>query len=390
MKQQNSIRVAVILVACLGSIATMATSPSLQDEHVTASLGRYSQSPLDSHDYVMPEMDEVYAPVRIPQKSAGMTRSLRSGLHQAAKYLKGQKPNNLVAKKGLNLSNQALSSTIHSLLRWNGAIAPESLQYEFNLVPLSNSGNKTTKFTGYYTPIINASHHKTAEFRYPIYRSPMSGKLRLLSRVAISKGALANKGFEIAWTNDPVGYFYMQVQGSGILEYPNGHRVSLTYDGSNEKHFVKISNYMAKQGYLRGNMGREAIQNWLYRNPAKLEQVLNQNPRFIYFTKTYENFRTASGIPLVSGHSIAVDTEYTPFGSVVLAEVPIINSKGQELGTEWKLLVAKDRGIDIKGPARIDLYTGQGEAARLTANRLTGNHKAFVLVKRENTQYSQK
>jgi membrane-bound lytic murein transglycosylase A len=174
------------------------------------------------------------------------------------------------------------------------------------------------------------------------------------------------------------------------LEYQNGHRVSLTFDGSNEKSFGKISQYMAKKGYLKGNLGREAIQNWLYANPHQLNRVLNQNPRFIYFKKTSKDLRTASGLSLIDGHSIAVDTNYTPFGSVVLAEVPIINSRGQVLGTEWKLLLPKDRGADIKGPARIDVYTGQGEEARLTANRLTGNHRAYVLIKRENTQLSQR
>jgi len=336
----------------------------------------------------MPVIDEDYSPVRTSEKSASITRDLHSGLHQAIRYLKDKNPNTVVAKKGLNLPNRTLSSTLQSLLRWDGAIAPEALQYEFNLVPLATNGSPVTKFTGYYTPIIGASHHKSDEYRYPIYRSPMSGKLRLLGRQAISNGALANKGFEIAWTNDPVGYFYMQIQGSGILEYQNGHRVSLTFDGSNEKRFGKISQYMASKGYLNGNLGREAIQNWLYANPNQLHNVLNQNPRFIYFKKTHNELRTASGLPLVTGHSIAVDTAYTPFGSVVLAEVPIINTKGQTLGTEWKLLLPKDRGSDINGPARIDIYTGQGESARLTANRLTGNHKAYILVKRKHTKLS--
>ena len=389
MLRQNSVKVVFALIASVLSTTAITAIPNLQDEQIIASLDRYSSSSFSSSDYSMPDMDDIYSPVRIPEKSASITRELRNGLHQAARYIKSKNANEVVAKQGLNLSNRRLSNTLHSLLRWDGSISPEALQYEFNLVPLAKNGSPVTKFTGYYTPIIQASHHKSEEYRYPIYRSPMSGQLRLLSRQAITNGALANKGFEIAWTNDPVGYFYMQTQGSGILEYQNGHRVSLTYDGSNEKRFGKISQYMAKKGYLNGNLGREAIQHWLYKNPHQMNHVLNQNPRYIYFKKTHNDLRTASGLSLVTGHSIAVDTNYIPFGSVVLAEVPIINSKGQTLGTEWKLLLPKDRGNDINGPARIDVYTGQGEAARLTANRLTGNHRAYVLVKHENTQLSQ-
>ncbi|RVU84547.1 hypothetical protein EOL70_09805 [Leucothrix sargassi] len=389
MIRQNSVKVVFALMSSFATSAALCASPQLEDDHVISSVARYSNASFGANDYAMPEMDEPYSPVRIPQKQASMDRDLRNGLHRTMRFLKKKNPNQVVAPKGLNVPNRALTNTINSLLRWNGAIAPDALKSDFKLVPLSNRGTDASKFTGYYTPIIEASHHRTETFRYPIYRSPMSGKLRLLERKAITNGALKNKGFEIAWTNDPVGYFYMQIQGSGILEYTNGHRVSLTFDGSNEKPFVKISQYMTRKGYIGANQGREAIQNWLYANPHRLDYILNQNPRFIYFKKTNKEFLTASGLPLVKGHSIAVDTDYTPFGSVVLAEVPIINSKGQTLGTEWKLLLPKDRGIDIKGPARIDIYTGKGEQARLTANRLTGHHKAYVLVKKDAPQYSQ-
>lgn len=390
MIRKNSVKVVFALMTSLVTTAAITANPNFQDERFIASLDRYTHSPFGSNDFSMPDMDDEYSPIRIPDKTTSITRELRKGLYQAERYLKTKNPNDVVAPKGLNLPNKTLSKTIHKLLRWEGALAPQALKYEFDLTPLANNGTPISKFTGYYTPIIEASREKTGLFRYPIYKSPMSSKLRLLGREAITNGALANKGFEIAWTNDPVGYFYMQIQGSGILEYQNGHRVSLTFDGSNEKSFGKISQYMAKKGYLKGNLGREAIQNWLYANPHQLNRVLNQNPRFIYFKKTSKDLRTASGLSLVDGHSIAVDTNYTPFGSVVLAEVPIINSRGQVLGTEWKLLLPKDRGADIKGPARIDVYTGQGEEARLTANRLTGNHRAYVLIKRENTQLSQR
>jgi len=389
MKCQTSVKVVIVLVASLVTTVAITATPHYQDQQIIASLDRYTYSPSNSNDYLMPDFDNDYSPIRIPDKQASLTKELRDGLYQAERYLKSKNPNEIVARKGLNIPNRTLSNTLHRLLRWEGAIAPNALQYEFNLVPLSNNGNSVSKFTGYYTPIIDASHHQTEEFRYPIYSSPMSSRLRLMNRQEISNGGLANKGFEIAWTNDPVGFFYVQIQGSGILQYQNGHRASLTYDGSNEKPFGKISQYMARQGYLNGNLGREAIQHWLYSNPHHLQHVLNQNPRYIYFKKTHSNFQTASGLSLVAGHSIAVDTDYTPFGAVVLAEVPIINSRGQTLGTEWKLLLPKDRGSDIKGPARIDVYTGEGEAARLNANRLTGHHRAYVLVKHENTQLSQ-
>ena len=128
MKRPNTVKVVFALMASISTTATITANPTLHGEQIIASLDRYSSSPFDSNDYSMPEIDEKYSPVRVPERTASITRDLRSGLHQAVRYLKGKNPNALVAKKGLNLPNSKLSSTLQSLLRWDGAIAPEALQ----------------------------------------------------------------------------------------------------------------------------------------------------------------------------------------------------------------------------------------------------------------------
>ena len=115
---------------------------------------------------------------------------------------------------------------------------------------------------------------------------------------------------------------------------------------------------------------------------------MNSNPRYVYFEPSQKALITASGLPIVPGVSVAVDTDFIPFGSVLLAEVPILNTKGQKLGSEWKILLPQDRGNAIKGPARMDIYTGKGEPARVVANRLTGFGQAYLLRNRASTQLS--
>lgn len=353
---------------------------------------RYEQSGLSASDFM-----DITAPpppprqsVQIPVNTFSISPSLRSGLSHAARYLRTQNPNLAVAQRGVNVSNRTLAQTLHALLNWGGDIAPHALQQQFDLVPLLNGESKASKFTGYYTPIIQASAKPDARYKYPIYRAPMSQQLRHLSRSQISNGALRNKGLEVAWTNDPIGLFYMQVQGSGILEYSNGKRVSLSFDGSNDKPFRSLSLFMKQQGLMKGSMGRERIQKWLYAHPTYLTKAMNSNPRYVYFKPVQRGVLTASGMPIIPGHSVAVDTNYIPFGSVVLAEVPIINSKGQTMGAEWKILLPQDRGAAIKGPARMDIYTGKGEQARQIANQLTGHGRAFLLLNRQGTQLSQR
>ena len=352
-----------------------------------ASNDRYTLNTFNESDFLWKSSSEesTYSSARSEQAISG---ELKNSLHKMSNYLRSRNPNQRVAKHGANLSIRTLSQTLSSLISWHGNLTPQELESQFELMPLANSTQKNTKFTGYYTPIIQASARPDEEFRYPIYRSPMAGSLRLLSRSMISQGALKNKGLEIAWTNDPVGFFYLQIQGSGVLEYQNGQRLTISFDGSNEKPFRSLAKYMQQMGYLRGNLGREAIQNWFYANPHHMQAVLNNNPRYVYFKPSKKDLITASGMSIVPGISVAVDTDFIPFGSVLLAEVPMINSKGQTLGAEWKILLPQDRGVAIKGPARMDIYTGKGEEARIVASRLTGLGKAFLLRKRQNTQLS--
>jgi membrane-bound lytic murein transglycosylase A len=352
-----------------------------------ASNDRYVQSVFEESDFVWEPSVEQSNSQHLPS-GVGLSDQLKNSLHQTARYLQYKNPNQLVARRGVNLPIRSLYETLNSLLSWDGSLDPQDLQHQFELLPVTTAAKPNTKFTGYYTPIIQAHSQPSGEYSYPIYRSPMSAKLRLLSRNMISQGALNNRGLEIAWTNDPIGLFYLQIQGSGILEFQNGQRMNISYAGSNEKPFKSLAKHMQRMGYLQRNLGRQAIQDWLARNPQQLQSVMNSNPRYVYFEPSQKALITASGLPIVPGVSVAVDTDFIPFGSVLLAEVPILNTKGQKLGSEWKILLPQDRGNAIKGPARMDIYTGKGEPARVVANRLTGFGQAYLLRNRASTQLS--
>ncbi|MCK5895698.1 MAG: MltA domain-containing protein [Cocleimonas sp.] len=305
---------------------------------------------------------------------------VRLGLRSAITYLQRNNLNTMVARQGANVTNQTLVNTASSLQHWHGKFTPNALEKHFSLQRLYRGKFNKSKFTGYYTPIISAQLYSDNEYRYPIYRAPKQASKRYLSRAKITAGALANKGLEVAWTNDPLGLFYLHIQGSGIVKLPNGEKRSLKFNGSNDKSFVSIAKHMKKKGMLPSNPSRFAIKQWIDKYPEKMQTIFNINPRFIYFTLHSDNTVTASGTPVITGHTVAVDTNYIPFGAVILAEVPIITTRGQIIGNQWRLLFPQDRGDAIKGPARMDIYTGIGEAARETANSLTGYGRAYLLL----------
>ena len=60
-------------------------------------------------------------------------------------------------------------------------------------------------------------------FTVPVYRRPTDlGDGPYYTRAEIEQGALKGKGLEIAWVQDPVALFEVQVQGSGRIHLAEG------------------------------------------------------------------------------------------------------------------------------------------------------------------------
>ncbi len=300
----------------------------------------------------------------------------RKALSNQIQYLKKYPGYKRFADKGANLSGNQLLNTASSLLRWLDS--QEASTNRFELVQMLNNTDKA-KFTGYYTPEISAKKVRTPLYRFPIYKKPTDLR-RTLSRAEINHGGLENSGYEIAWVKDPVDLFYIHMQGSGVLIFDNGERKTLHFAGSNGFRFHSIARYMQQRGYLNGDLSRRAITAWFKQHPDTLGEVFAKNPRYVFFKLGEGMATTASGMNLVPGHTVAVDTSFIPFGAVLLAEVPRLDAQDSTIGYEWRLLFPQDRGNAIKGNARLDLYTGTGELAKQWANKVTGLRQAYLLI----------
>ncbi len=345
----------------------------ITDSWNTSSEGLYSESFTSS---VSPSVD--CNQLAIMNSSCVVNnKATREGLSNQIKFLKKYPRYRRFADKGVNLSSGQLLNTANGVLRWLDN--QQSLLDQFELVSLSHYTSNKTKFTGYYTPEIEARKHYSYEYRFPVYRDPMDNQ-RTFSRADINKGALEGRGLEIAWVRDAIDLFYIHMQGSGVLVFEDGARKVLRYSGSNGKHFKSIAKYMQSRGYLNGDLSRRAITAWLHQHPESISEVFAANPRYVYFSIGNEMASTASGMKLIPGHTVAVDTSFIPFGAVLLAEIPRIDNQGNILNYEWRLLFPQDRGNAIKGNSRLDFYTGTGEWARNWANQVTGLRRAYLLL----------
>ena len=307
------------------------------------------------------------------------SRANQAGLVQTLSFLQKRNPQEKVAPQWANVSNAALMQTARSLLNLQNQPNPALLKQQFVMRRVhSNYSQHEAKYTGYFTPVVNIRRSPNAEYRYPVYGKPaFPGRY---NHEQISRGALQGKGLEIAWTNDRVNLFFAHIQGSAIARYPDGRQAYLDYAGNNYHSYQSIGRYLRKTGYMKGSLSNESIRRWLHSNPQKMDEVLHQNPRYVFFHLSQQSPRTATGNGVIPGHTIAVDDRYITLGAVLLAKIPRLYHQGRKVGHDWRLLFAQDRGYAIRGPGRIDLYVGSGRQAEQQTYPLTGLHDTYLLL----------
>ncbi|WP_264177148.1 murein transglycosylase A [Falsiroseomonas ponticola] len=195
-------------------------------------------------------------------------------------------------------------------------------------------------------------------------------------RAAIAAGALAGQGLELAWV-DPIDAFFLHIQGSGRVTFPDGSVRRLGYAAQNGHAYVAIGRFLIESGAVaREAMSMQAIRDWLRAAPpADAAALMARNPSYVFFRELTglapgKGPLGALGAPLTPGRSLAVDRTQTPLGTPVW-----VAGRGLE-----RLAVAQDTGGAIRGPARADLFTGWGEAAAEAAGPMRDPARLFVLL----------
>ena len=267
----------------------------------------------------------------------------------------------------------------------------------------SSTAGDTGLLTGYYEPIIDGARQRDAEHRFPIHGVPedlivvelgsvnpdvrnMRLRGRLEGRRLVpywSRAEIESRNAEfpapiIAWTNDPVELFFLQIQGSGQIRLPDGERLRIGYADQNGHPFRSLGRYLVERGEM--TLDQASMQNikaWAAANPHKLRDALNVNPSYVFFreVKGQEGPIGALSVPLTAGYSIAVDRRYVPLGA------PVYVATNYPLSEERleRLMAAQDTGGAIRGVVRGDFYWGTGPDAGAQAGRMRNQTKMWLL-----------
>ncbi len=243
-------------------------------------------------------------------------------------------------------------------------------------------------FTGYFTPILQVRKKKDSIFQYPLYERPSIPNSQMPSRKEIdSDRALAKQNLELVYSSSLLDNYFMQVQGSGYVQYQDGSIELLSYGGNNGKKYVSIGKYLVGSKQIsEADISLDAIRKYFEKYPDSLDHVLNKNPSYTFFTKAQSKVVGAANIELTPEISIAVDPKYIPLGSLLLAKVPILDEEGKLLKHEYRILIAQDTGGAIKGSGHVDIYFGVGNEAEKKASAMH-HYGEIWLIKYKSNDY---
>jgi membrane-bound lytic murein transglycosylase A len=287
----------------------------------------------------------------------------------------------------------------------------------FDFVPSEGADGKgAVLFTGYFESVLEGWPERTERFRYPLYRTPPDavtvnlGKFgdrrrgeRIVGRLERKElvpyysrddidqgGALAGRGLELLWLDDPVDRFLLHVQGSGIVRMGTDRDVRVHGVASNGRPYRSIARYLADQGQIsKGDTAYRNFKTYLRGlAPDALLRVLGYNERYIFFRLVEEGPIGSLGFPVTAGRSIATDPEVFPEGALAFVRLrkPTLDENGdvREWNPVTRYVLSQDKGSAIKGPGRVDLFCGTGAAAEMIAGSLKERGELFFLLKKPN------
>lgn len=243
-------------------------------------------------------------------------------------------------------------------------------------------------FTGYFTPVLKVKKSKDHYYKYPIYAYPKNWKGKLPNRMQIEKkGVLDTMDLAIAYASNPMDVYFMQLQGSGTVEFiDSDERALLRYAGENGHPYRNIQRFFRRRADLGlNNLSPEGIKRFLMKHPEKMDSVLHYDPSYTFFEIKKGLAKGAADVPLMEEISIAADSRYFPLGSVVLAAVPVYED-GRVTHHTYKLLLPQDVGGAVKGAGHVDLYCGNGALGQAKASNLHHYGRLWVLLPKHNEQ----
>jgi membrane-bound lytic murein transglycosylase A len=261
-------------------------------------------------------------------------------------------------------------------------------------------------FTGYYEASLKGSRTRHDQYRYPLHTRPgdlvmvdlgefreelkgqrIAGRVKEGSlkpyedRAAIVAGRWPHNDKVLVWVDDPVDAFFVQIQGSGIVELDDGSVMRIGYAGQNGHIYYAIGRELIARGELtKDGVSMQAIRQWLAANPDKADEIMNTNRSYVFFEESKQDGAVGGeGVILTPGRSLAIDHSEIPYGAPLWVDIaePVPG-----VGDLRRLMLAQDTGGAIRGAVRGDVFWGYGDRAESIAGPMKAQGRYWLLLPR--------
>ncbi|MFO1305334.1 MAG: MltA domain-containing protein [Burkholderiales bacterium] len=276
----------------------------------------------------------------------------------------------------------------------------------------NDDGTDVGLVTGYYEPLLAGSRVPTSDYTIPLYGVPddllvvdlsslfpelkdkrVRGRVEgrkvvpYWPRADIERGAAPLTGKALAYVNDPVEAFFLEIQGSGRIALDDGSVMRLGYADQNGHPYRSVARVLIDRGELtRDTASMQAIASWVKTHPSEARALLDENPSYVFFRElpkpapgsidaSIDGPLGSLGVPLLAQRTIAVDPRYVPMGAPVFLSttVPVTGKRIE------RLTLAQDTGGAIRGPVRADYFWGFGPDAGREAGRMRQDGRMWLL-----------
>ncbi|MDD5208664.1 MAG: MltA domain-containing protein [Elusimicrobiales bacterium] len=303
-----------------------------------------------------------------------------------------------------------LRATIKALTDlFSAGLPPEellaALKSRFRIYRASaDDGTGKTVITGYYEAEIQVTKTPDETHKYAVHLKPAdlvkttpamgvdfdygrfdeAGKLvQHYSRQEIHSGKLSGQGLELVWSAHPSQIMLLQIQGSGVLRFPDGDYLRAGFDGANGHPFRSVQKILIDCGEIPGMSFKDFIKYLSEQGPRE-ERLADLNPRYIFFKSRPKDSLPygAIGRALTAGRSIAIDPKYVPLGlfGLLKSKRPVAQGAGVSFKDFNRFISTHDTGSAIRGPGRVDLFWGTGSTAETEASSMKAPGELYLFI----------
>ena len=259
-------------------------------------------------------------------------------------------------------------------------------------------GSGTVLFTGYYTPILNASRERTERFRYPLYTAPddlVKGPNGEILGQRTASGAIEPyptrkqiersetlAGNELVWLENRFEVYIAHVQGSAKLRMQDGGMTTVGYSASNGREYVSVGKALVDAGEIPDDrLSLRAMIDYFRLHPDRVQPYTWKNPRFVFFTETSGPPRGSLNEPVLPMRSVATDKDIYPRACLTFVRTPLPQRGADSIVLQpyEGFALDQDTGGALRAPGRCDIYRGTGVLAGELAGRTRQEGRLYYL-----------